>query len=290
MIEDFPYVLAHMQQPWAILPMKMEVIHQVLLDRIQNGRSVVDVPMAGRPKMTDLRQVDGEVAVIRVQGTILSRSLSRNNPFSSGMTSYPKIAKAVRQAVADDDVGAIVLELDSPGGMIAGCYECGQVIREAAKIKPIHAVAEHMACSAAYWLGSQATSFAGAPNSYVASIGVISAHYSYQAVNEKMGVKVTPIHAGRRKNAGSPDFDLPEEEYKAKMRCAEAAYDMFVQAVAEGRRVSAKTVMSPEWGEGAAVLSTFAVEHGIIDRISTVSETVTRLKQLGQSKRRMSKD
>src|SRR5215467_6271108 len=127
------------------------------------------------------------------------------------------IRARLEAAAANPDVSAIVLDVDSPGGTVAGTPETAAAVRRAAEVKPVVAVANSLAASAAYWIASQASSLVVGPSADVGSIGVISAHIDRSKMLEDMGLRVTVVSAGRYKAEGNPFAPLSDEA-KANMQ------------------------------------------------------------------------
>lgn len=284
MFDDYPHVAGQFYgTPWLITEAKFDEIEAALVARIKNGPMVFDDgPRADRPKKRDIREVRGDIGLIQIRGTITPRP----SLFSSGGASCKEIGDELDEMVANPDVSAIVLDFDTPGGQVFGIEELGQKIAAGKKVKPVHGVANHMACSAGMWLLSQCTSASAAPNAWCASIGVVMKHVCTEKANERMGVSYTTITAGRRKAEGDSSKMLSEEARKNYEDQCSALYEKFVSAVASGRGVSKETVRSAEWGEGAVLLAEDAVKCGMIDRIATVDDVVSQLRGKGNDSRK----
>jgi len=177
------------------------------------------------------RVMDG-VAIIPIRGTLVHRL--GLNPYC-GMTGYDGIARKVDQAVSDASVKGIMLEIDSPGGEVSGVLELGETIRAARDKKPVWAVADESAYSAAYWIGSQANRLLVPKTGGVGSIGVITMHADYSEHMKSEGVKVTIIAAGTHKSDGNPFEPLPEDVRSRVAADVEATRQLFAQEVVSGR-------------------------------------------------------
>lgn len=284
MFDNYPHVAGQFYgTPWLITEAKFDEIEAALVARIRSGPMTFDDgPRADRPKKRDIREVRGDIGLIQIQGTITPRP----SLFSSGGASCKEIGDELDEMVANPDVSAIVLHFDTPGGQVFGIEELGQKIAAAKKMKPVHSVAQHMACSAGLWLATQATSFSVAPNAWTGSCGVIMKHSCTAKFDERVGVSYTTITAGRRKAEADSSFPLSEEARKHFQDQCDALYEKFVSAVASGRSVSKETVRSAEWGEGAVLLAEDAVKCGMADRIATVDEVVAQLRGKGNDSRK----
>lgn len=172
---------------------------------------------------------------------------------------------------ADPNIGAIVLDWDSPGGSVAGVPEAADKIRQFAKSKPVYSLANAGAFSAAYWLGSAATKTFVTPSGAVGSVGVWTMHIDASKMMEDVGWDVTLISAGKYKVEGHPYGPLDDEARDAIQADVDAYYDMFVKAVAKNRGVSVDTVRNG-YGEGRTVMAKPALSEGMVDGITTLPE------------------
>jgi signal peptide peptidase SppA len=180
-----------------------------------------------------------------------------------------------------------VLDIDSPGGSIAGITELAAEIRSARGAKPIVAVANTLAASAAYWLGSQADQFVVTPSGHVGSIGVYAVHQDVSKMLDEAGVKMTIVSAGPHKTEGN-EFEPLTDEARAEIQArVDASYDQFVEDVAAGRNVPVATVRA-DFGGGRVLTARDALKAGMVDRVETLAQTIQRVGRSASSARRMS--
>jgi ClpP class serine protease len=132
------------------------------------------------------------------------------------------------------------------------------------------------ACSAAYWLASQADEVVCTPSGEAGSVGVYMMHVSYAGMNEQMGIEPTFVKVPPGKTDGNPEEPLSESGKAQWQQDVEDIYAMFVGDVAKGRGVSAEAVMA-NYGKGHTLLAARAEEAGIVDRIATLDEVVAEL-------------
>lgn len=282
---NFGHVLAQFQGAWAITPEKLAEIEAVLRGRIESGEGIVspgawddDGEFAPR-QPAPLYRLNGSAAVIQVHGTIFPRP----SIFSewSGGTAAETIGRAVDAAAADTKVSAIVLDIDSPGGSVYGIPEAAVKILAARKAKPVHAVANHTAASAAYWLATQATTIAVAPSGHVGSVGVIWAHTDTTGAEQKAGIRTTYIYAGKHKAEGHGPL---EEEATAEMqRVVNEYYGQFVAAVARGRGTTTAKVEG-DFGQGRMRLAQEAVSARMADRVATLEQVLKEINAKSSNK------
>ncbi len=280
------------ETPWAILPAKLAIIRDLLAFRAAGGRLTAeeirerldaasmhpDVEAAANGSQAG--QGSG-LAILPLVGTVVQRA----DLFTemSGAASLDRFTARFRQALADPDVGSIVIDVDSPGGAVSGVDELATEIFKARGRKPITAVANSLAASAAYWIATAADELVVTPSGEVGSIGVFAMHQDLSQMLEQAGVKVNLIAAGKYKVEGNPFEPLGDEARAAIQGRVDEYYDMFISAVARGRNVKKSDVRNG-FGEGRVVGAKEAVSLGMADRVGTLNETIDRLR--GSRRRR----
>lgn len=278
---QYPHVASLVyDQPWAILPNALAAIVEVVELRLDGGRLArdeIDARLAvaregAGPRLG--RQRSGAVAVLPIYGVLTHRA----SLFSdiSGATPVTALRQAFREALADPEVSAIVLDVDSPGGSIDGIPEFAAEVLAARGQKPIVAVANTLMASAAYWICSAADEIVATPSSLVGSIGVVTAHTDTSGMGEAMGVRTTLISAGKYKTEGNEYAPLTDEARAHIQSIVDDAYALFVDAVAKGRGTTAAAVRSG-YGEGRVLTPKRARAAGLVDRIDTLEGAITRL-------------
>jgi len=220
------------------------------------------------------RRAKGAIAVLPLMGPITQRS----GLFSAffGGTSAEKFGRAFGDLIASPNVSAVVIEVDSPGGTVSGVPELADKIHKARDIKPVIAVANGWAASAAYWLASQASELVVTPSGEVGSIGVWSMHVDISEAMEKFGEKVTIISAGKYKVEANPYEPLSEEALAYEQSEVDRYYGMFVSAVARGRGKNVIEVRKG-FGQGRMVGPAPSKVEGMVDRVATMEATIKRL-------------
>ena len=197
----------------------------------------------------------GKVTVIPIVGVISHRASMIAEISGPGAgTSIQKLQEKFRLAVDDPDCRAIVLDVDSPGGSVEGVMELASEIYAGRRQKPITAVCNSMACSAAYWLASAAGEVVITPSGQAGSIGVYMLHQDESEALKKDGIKITIIKAGKYKTEGNPSEPLSEEAYDAFLDKVNDYYGMFVKAVSQHRGASQAAVREG-YGQGRSLLA-----------------------------------
>jgi capsid assembly protease len=182
----------------------------------------------------------------------------------------------LKAAAVNPDVGAIVLDVDSPGGLVDQIPETAAQIRAVKAQKPVVAVANTQADSAAYWLASQADEIVVTPSGEVGSIGVYNLHRDLSGAHAMQGVVPTLISAGKYKVEGNPYQALDDGARDAIQSDVDDYYGMFTADVARGRGVDQSDVQNG-YGEGRSLHAKQAVRAGLADRVDTLESTVRRV-------------
>ncbi|ENQ6443825.1 S49 family peptidase [Citrobacter freundii] len=222
------------------------------------------------PRQSRSYQIINGIAVLPVSGTLVSRTRALQ-PYS-GMTGYNGIIARLQQAVSDPLVDGILLDMDTPGGMVAGAFDCADIIARARDIKPVWALANDMNCSAGQLLASAATRRLVTQTARAGSIGVMMAHSNYGAALEKQGVEITLIYSGSHKVDGNPYSHLPDDVREKLQSRMDATRQMFAQKVSAYTGMSMQAVLDTE----AAVYSgQEAIEVGLADELINSTDAIT---------------
>ena len=207
------------------------------------------------------------VAIIPVHGSLINRF-----SYSWGfVTGYNFLRNQVALAGLDPDVTTIVYDVNSCGGEAAGCFETARELVELANGKPTLAVVDSNCYSAAYAIGCSADKIAVIPSGGAGSVGVVAAHFSYAAMLDSFGVKVTLIHSGAHKVDGNPYEDLPANVKKDIQQGCDKSRRVFAEWVAERRGLTAEAVLATE---ARTYRADDAKRLGLIDAVATPSQAL----------------
>lgn len=263
-------ICAAVLKRWASgAPASEEVMEQVRADK--EVREARRATVAGASS--------GGIAVLPLYGVVTQRGNAMDDMSGPGSVSTQMFTQTLRETVADDSVGAIIIDIDSPGGSVYGVQELADEIYAARGQKPVIGYANSLAASAAYWLGSQATEFHVTPSGEVGSIGVISAHEDWSKFNEDAGIAVTYITAGEFKAEGNPDQPLSAEALAFQQSRVDDYYAAFVKGVARGRGVNVGAVKA-DMGKGRCFGADQAMAAKMVDAVSTFDEVVSSARSL----------
>lgn len=261
---------------WAMDPRRLAGLYQLAAEGRLEAQLVADADtieaarQRGRPKA-----ISGGVATVKLQGV-----LAPMTGFLAMLFDIPDplqtFRAAMREAMADSDVGAVVIDIDSPGGVVDGIPEAAAELYSMRGTKPIIASANSMAASAAYWLAAQADEVVMTPSGAVGSIGVYATHRELSGAMEMMGVKNTLISAGKFKTEANPYEPLSDSAREHIQEDVDYFYEAFTAAVAQGRGVSQSDVKNG-YGEGRVLNAKAAKAANLVDRVETLNETIARL-------------
>ncbi|MEX3690814.1 S49 family peptidase [Paraburkholderia sp. BR14263] len=218
------------------------------------------------------------VAIIPISGTLVQKS-GYMRP-TCGMTGYDGIRANLSMALEDPAVGAILLDIDSGGGEVAGCFDLVDAIYSARGRKPIWAVLSESAYSAAYAIASAADRITVPRTGGTGSVGVICAHVDFSKALAKEGITVTMIHYGARKADGNEFSPLSDEALARYQADVNAMGELFVKTVARNRKLSVATVRGTQ---ATTFLGADGVEIGFADAVMAPDEAFrSLLDELGQ--------
>ena len=267
--------------PLMLRPEKAEMLCAALVDRLGiqkldriDGPSLAAAQlrqqasdwMDEEPAAPARRQytVESRVARIPIDGTLVHK-LGGVSPYS-GLIGYDCLDKIMADALANKEVGAILLDIDSPGGEVAGCFAFAEKLGKMRGTKPIVAFANEMACSAAYAIAASCDAVMTTPTGQVGSIGVWTMLVDMTKGMSKNGIEVTMIRAGDRKARGGP-YETADDATFAKLQAwVDETWDIFAAHVAAHRPISKSAVLALEgdWFTGSD-----ALDLGLVDAVDT---------------------
>lgn len=256
--------------PLAIHPQKAEVIVSSLTERlgITQIRSTMmeddDGYFSRKARKDSGYDVLEGIAVIPVYGTLVQK-LGTLRPYS-GMTGYDGIRRVFLTAVNDPEVKGICLDIDSPGGEVAGCFDLVDLIYAERGKKPIHAILSENAFSAAYAIASAADKIYVPRTGGVGSVGVIVIHCDWSQRIKDDGLKVSIITYGNRKAESNPYVALSDEAKAAIQHDVDEMGRLFVSTVSRNRGLSETVIRNTQ---AACYLAAEGVQMGLADVVAS---------------------
>ena len=248
-------------QPWMMEPKALEAFCAKMAEIEINSISQIEVAAASRPQI----KINGETAEIKISGVLMKSVPAWMKFFGLDATSYDEIIDQLNDALENENVKAINLIVDSPGGAVAGGAEAAAAIAEANKQKPVSAFVDDLVASGAYWLASQATSISAGINAKIGSIGVYSVVADYSKMAENAGIKVHIIRSGEHKGMGVIGAEITEKQISAYQSIIDGMAENFAAAVASGRKMESAKVK--ELATGQMWIAKDAKKLGLIDTI-----------------------
>ncbi|HCT1428430.1 TPA: S49 family peptidase [Morganella morganii] len=256
--------------PLAIHPQKAEVIVSSLTERlgITQIRSTMmeddDGYFSRKARKDSGYDVLEGIAIIPVYGTLVQK-LGTLRPYS-GMTGYDGIRRVFLTAVNDPEVKGICLDIDSPGGEVAGCFDLVDLIYAERGKKPIHAILSENAFSAAYAIASAADKIYVPRTGGVGSVGVIVIHCDWSQRIKDDGLKVSIITYGNRKAESNPYVALSDEAKAAIQHDVDEMGRLFVSTVSRNRGLSETVIRNTQ---AACYLAAEGVQMGLADAVAS---------------------
>ena len=255
----YPHLAARLfNTPLLVHPQKLDAIIAGLGARLLGGDIAfdstdtdsaallpVDMFSTRRGKRADAGyMVTDGVAVISANGALVHRT--RLDADSNFLLGYNDLARKAEDAMDDPDVHAVLQIYDSPGGEVSGAFEYSDRIHALRGKKPMYAIADSLAASAAYLGGSAFDQLSVSQTGYAGSIGVVMRHVDLSVALQNEGVRVTHIYAGDHKIDGNPYEALPKSVRADFQDEINSLYELFVAAVARNTGLSVEAIRATQ--------------------------------------------
>lgn len=255
--------------PWAIEPAWLQTIQDIA------GRTLSDFEAVEKTRIDRLARSENAgirdgVAVLEIIGPIFRHANLMSE--ISGATTIETLGRDLTAALVDPNVKAILLNVDSPGGMVSGTNEFAAMIKDASK--PVTAYVGHQAASAAYWIASAADEIVIDPTGQLGSIGVVQKYIDDRKQQSAEGVENIEIVSSQSPNK-RPDIHSDEGRSEIQRQVDDVA-EVFVSVVAVNRRTTPEKVIS-EFGGGGMLTGKKAVAAGMADRLGSFEEVLAGL-------------
>ncbi len=253
--------------PLLIVRAKLDTILAVLAPRLRGE----NIPFGSKPGARDYELADG-IAIIPVVGTLVRRTVGLEA--QSGLMSYGVIADRLDAALQDNAVKGILLDIDSPGGEAGGVFDLADKIFASRKSKPIWAVVNDEAFSAAYAIAAATDKIYLSRTGGVGSVGVIAVHLDQSVAESDAGLKYTAVYAGGHKNDFSPHEPLSDPAREQLQTEVDRVYEIFTTSVARMRGLELAAVKATE---AALYFGDQSIAAGLADRIGTMGDALSDL-------------
>ncbi len=219
---------------------------------------------------TEKPEADGErVALVFVTGSITDGDSGSTGDAVSG-----PFVRAMERLEHDDNVKAVVMRINSPGGSALASDRMWDAARNLAEAKPLIASVGDMAASGGYYIASAADEILAHPNSLVGSIGVVGGKFNFAGLAEELGVNTFILQRGKRAAWSTPVRALNATERQGFETLLRDTYDRFIDRVAVGRKMERAAVLAA--AEGRVMTGQDGKELGLIDEMAGLSEALDR--------------
>jgi protease-4 len=226
------------------------------------------------------RKTKPTIAVVTLAGPIVSgRGGPQLSPFGNSGAGGDTIAAAIREAAANDDVSAIVLRVDSPGGSVTASETIWREVVRARKAgTPVVASMGAVAASGGYYVSMSADAIVANPGTITGSIGVVTGKLVARDLKDKLGVGFDGVRTNANADAWSINAPFTPEQHAHVEAEADLFYTDFVERVAHGRELSVEAV--DQVARGRVWTGADALSHGLVDELGGLRTAIRRAKVL----------
>jgi len=266
-------MIGDLDGPWMITE---SALHDLIRlhndpDRMKAALSFLDQYQMGNNERPPY-DIYGSVAVIPCVGVFSQRSTWWSWRFSGD-----RIQFALTHALQNVAVKSIVLDIDSPGGTVAGTRALADYIYQARSYKKrIVAVANELCASAALWIGTAAHEVVVTPAGKLGSLGTLQARLDVTKNNAQNGVEWFFFKSGSHKTFGYPETAMSDAERTYQQNLVDTLNGQFIQGVATNRGVTPKEAQDA-WGNAQVWIGQAAVDVGLADSVNTLDGVVAKL-------------
>ena len=260
-------------QKWAIQPEALENMLDIVMRDNGYIKEAIGIRAQDKERGETLEAYTvGSTRVIPIVGPIMRYATWLNE--ICGATSYERLGDLFYEAINDPKVESIVLQFDTPGGMVTGCSEFSKIVRDARGLKPVVAYVDGDACSAGYWIASACDHIVVNTTSTLGSIGVVATIRDFSKQDEMRGIKTYEIISTQSPNK-RPNLEK-DEGRKVYQEMIDTTADAFIDTVAENRNMSREDVIK-KFNGGGMFVGRKAVSIGMADEIGTLAEVIETL-------------
>lgn len=234
----------------------------------ENLYSLIDNSLVlGKKSVVKQGNSSETIQVIKIKGEIGESMTLEDDPYS--------VINQIKKAKENNNVKAILLEVDSPGG---GVYESSEIYNSLLESKKdIYVSMQRMATSGGYYISAPAKKIYANTETITGSIGVIMSSLSAQKFLNDNGIKNQIIRSGNQKAVGGLTEDMPQDTIDIYKEINKETYNRFVDIVAKGRNMDKEKVLS--LADGRIYSASQALENGLIDNIGTKKDLIEEIKK-----------
>lgn len=203
------------------------------------------------------RLVGGGIGLVEVKGMIIDPQ---------------ETVKQLHDFGKDESVKAVVLRIDSPGGVVGPSQEISAEVKKLAARKQVVVSMGSVAASGGYYIAAPATRIFANPGTITGSIGVLMKLSNIEGLLGKVGMKAFILKTGKYKDAGSPLRPMTDEERALFQEVIDSTHGQFVKAVAEGRKLPVEEVR--RIADGRILSGEQALELKLVDRLGSLQDAI----------------
>lgn len=207
--------------------------------------------------------INGNIAVVRVYGVLDQEDVL-------------PLTVELRKLAADQEIGGVVLWIDSPGGGVSAVTEIYDEVQRLNMRKPVVAYVGGVAASGGYYLAVACDKIIVKPDAILGSVGVIYVHEDLTEYLKMFGIKIEVIKTGEDKDLGAPWRPLSDDDRENIKQMINEDFDRFVYVVSKGRSLSIEEVL--KYSDGNVWSGTQAVSYKLADRVGTLDTAIEELK------------
>lgn len=265
---------------WAIQP-EWLALHHGQLEALVDGHSFPQrAEMTMEAKSVEARDLitmaGNQIGVIPLHGPMIKRAGFWEMLF--GFTGAENVRGAIRAAVYDEEIKAILLHVESPGGHVAGVQDLADTVREAAAQKPLAVHIDDLGASAAYWASAYATRLTASGMAEVGSVGTMAVVADVSQGLAQAGIKIHVVSTGAMKGIGIPGTQVTDAHLEEIQRRVDGVNQFFLRAVQRGRKLSQEQLA--QVSDGRVFLAQEAKQLGLIDDVRSFDAAVRDLGRL----------
>lgn len=241
---------------------------------------MVNLSALAAQQTDDIEVKDGVVQVIYAEGEITQANIS---PFAAGVSTIGAgLGDRLREAAEDDDVKAVVLRMNSPGGDAFLSEQLWHAVKQLRSKKPVVVSMGDYAASGGYYISSAANRIIAQPNTLTGSIGIFGLFPNFSELVQKVGVNVEVVKTNDFADLtiSMPYKPLTNEQRALIQGHVERGYDVFLSRVAEGRHMTKAQVDSV--GQGRVWLGRKAQTLGLVDKLGGLDVAIKEAASLAK--------
>ena len=216
----------------------------------------------------DVESLSGNVALIPIKGVIVGEDDSGS--FIESSSSSQEIIKMIEKAQKNQNIRAIILEINSPGGSAVASEEIAEAVKKTNKTTV--AWIRELGASGAYWIASSSDHIVANRVSITGSIGVIASYLEFSGFLQRYNISYERLISGKYKDIGSPFMELSPEGKAIFQQDLDLIRDYFVSEVAKNRNMNKKDV--DKIANGLFYLGSQAKDFGLVDELGGKEDAI----------------